>query len=175
MHHEDLDLSLVAAVAQDRVIGRDGSLPWHIPSDLTRFRSITTGSGVMVMGRKTLESILAKRKGRPLPNRHHIVLSKKKSLALTDAIIIASSLEEALEMIAARGGRASICGGEEIYNLFLPLARRACVTRVHASVAGDTHFPLLPENEWRHIEALRQGQWHKKDQFETSFRVYERR
>src|ERR1035437_9299897 len=113
-------LSAIAAMTSDRVIGRDNDLPWHIPSDLVRFEKITKEAGIMLMGRKTHESILARTKGATLAGRHHIVLSKTCSFQSSDSITSVGSLEEACAAVVALGGRACVIGGEQIYTLFLP-------------------------------------------------------
>jgi dihydrofolate reductase len=128
-------ISLIAAMSDERIIGRDGNLPWHIPTDLARFKSITTGH-TLIMGRMTFESI-----GHPLPERRNIVLSKT-----VDAIKgceIARSLPEAIE--ASEGEEEIfICGGEQVFREALPLCQRIYLTLVHGSFEGDVHFPEIP-------------------------------
>ncbi|HJV34158.1 dihydrofolate reductase [Geomonas sp.] len=128
-------ISLIAAMSEERVIGRDGKLPWQIPADLTRFKTITMGHTV-VMGRKTFQSI-----GRPLPGRRNIVLSK--TVREIEGCEIAHSLQQA---IAAAEGEEElfICGGQEIFKQALPLCQRIYLTVVHASYPGDVYFPEIP-------------------------------
>ena len=122
-------ITLVVARAQNGVIGRGGKLPWHLPADLKRFKALTMGS-VMVMGRKTFDSLPSL-----LPGRRHVVLTRDPNWS-ADGAEIARSVEEALEL--ARGERVSVIGGAEIFDLFLPLADRIELTEVLENVPGDT-------------------------------------
>jgi dihydrofolate reductase len=130
-------ISLIAAMSEERVIGHDGKLPWNIPTDLARFKSITMGHALL-MGRKTFESI-----GRPLPGRKNIVLSR--SLAEIEGCLVARSLTEA---ISAGGGDDEIfvCGGEKLFQEALPFCQRIYLTVVHGSYQGDVHFPQIPDS-----------------------------
>lgn len=135
-------ISLIAAVAEDGTIGRDGRLPWHLPDDLRRFRALTTGHHV-IMGRRTFESI-----GRPLPQRTNLVLSRDPALR-ADGIQVFSSLETALAFARVAGeSEAFVIGGAAIYALALPLADRIYLTRVAARVGGDAVFPPIDEADW---------------------------
>lgn len=129
-------VSLIAAMARNRVIGRDNGLPWHIPADLRRFRDLTLGHP-LIMGRKTYEGI-----GTPLPGRQTIVVTRQEGYA-APGCVVAHSLEGAL---AAAGSAAEvfICGGGGLYAEALPLAERIYLTVVALEVAGDTFFPELP-------------------------------
>jgi dihydrofolate reductase len=122
-------ISIVIARAQNGVIGREGKLPWHIPADLKRFKALTLGS-VMVMGRKTFESLPGL-----LPGRRHVVLTRDQGWAAEGAEV-AHSVEEALAL--AGEDRVSVIGGAELFRLFLPLADRIELTGVLADVPGDT-------------------------------------
>jgi dihydrofolate reductase len=148
-------ISLVAAVAANRVIGNKGSLPWRIPGDLPRFRRLTMGHPV-IMGRATFLSL-----GRPLSGRTNIVLTRDPSLRIAGCTIV-HSREEALD--AAGGGadppggagtadptrdEAFVIGGASVYALFLPIAARMYITWVDAEVPGDTLFPHVVWSEWQ--------------------------
>ncbi|HVM22053.1 MAG TPA: dihydrofolate reductase [Sphingomicrobium sp.] len=122
-------ITIVVARAQNGVIGRDGTLPWHIPADLKRFKALTMGSA-MVMGRKTFESL-----PKLLPGRRHIVLTRDKNWG-AEGVEVAHDVEGALAL--ARGEPLSVIGGADIFDLFLPLASRIELTEVLADVAGDT-------------------------------------
>ena len=122
-------ITLVVARAQNGVIGRAGKLPWHLPADLKRFKALTMGS-VMVMGRKTFDSLPGL-----LPGRRHVVLTRDRDWSAEGAEI-ARSVDEALQL--ARGERISVIGGAEILDLFLPLADRIELTEVLEEVPGDT-------------------------------------
>ena len=144
-----MDIVLVAAVADNGVIGRNNDIPWRLKSDLQRFRKITTGKPV-VMGRKTFESL-----GRPLPGRTNIVVSRDAAFT-APGIVVVNSIEHALE--AARGdalrrGAAEIVigGGSHIYAACLPFATKLELTRVHARPDGDTQFPPLDLGEWEEV------------------------
>lgn len=126
---------------RDGFIGRDGGIPWDLPEDRSHFRRITLGHPV-VMGRRTFESI-----GIPLAGRKNIVLSKDASRRLP-GVTVASSPAEALEAAAA-AEEAFVIGGEQIYRLFLPCARRLYVTHLEARVGGDRRFPEVRWNGWR--------------------------
>ncbi len=138
-------LSLVVALDRERVIGRDGSLPWHLPNDLRRFRAITMGKPI-VMGRRTHASI-----GRPLPGRRNIVLTTREDYAAPGCERFAS-LEEALATVEARV-EAMIIGGAALYRATLPHATRLYLTEVEASVGGDVYFPAFDAAAWREVSA----------------------
>lgn len=136
-------ISLIVAMTRARVIGRDGGLPWHLPADLKRFKSLTMGKP-MIMGRRTFESL-----GRTLPGRRHIVISRNPDYKLAGAGVV-TSLDAALES-AADADEVSIIGGAEIFREALPRADRLYVTLVDAQIEGDTFFPTYNENEWREV------------------------
>jgi dihydrofolate reductase len=129
---EEPNITIVVARALNGVIGRDGSLPWHIPADLRRFKALTMGSA-MVMGRKTFESLPGL-----LPGRRHIVLTRDPHWSAQGAEV-AHSLDEALHL--SRGERVSVIGGAHIFELFLPIADRIELTEVLADMEGDTMMP----------------------------------
>jgi dihydrofolate reductase len=136
---------LVAALGRNGVIGSNGSLPWSLPADLRRFRSLTVGKPV-IMGRATHESI-----GRPLPDRTNIVLSRNERFE-PEGAIAASDPEQALAIArsnAGRDGEICVIGGEQIYAMYLDRADRLELTRVEASPAGDAYFPEWHEPDWQ--------------------------
>lgn len=137
-------ISLIVAVSANGVIGRGDELPWHLSDDLKRFKQLTLGKPI-VMGRKTFESI-----GRALPGRQNIVLTRQSEFAANDCDVV-SSIDAA---IAASGdaGEIVVIGGSEIYKLFLPLAERIYMTRVHIDVDGEVRFPELDEELWQETE-----------------------
>lgn len=134
-------LTLVAALDRNRVIGRDGRLPWHLPADL-RFFKQTTMSKPLLMGRRTWNSI-----GRPLPGRRMIILSRDPAYR-AEGCAVAHSLDEALE-IARPAAELMVIGGATLFEQTLPLAERLYLTRVEAEAPGDTWFPEWDEREWR--------------------------
>ena len=137
-------LFLIYARAANGTIGRDGTLPWHIPADLRRFKALTMGKA-MIMGRKTFESF-----PKPLPGRRHIVLTRDAAWRAEGAEV-ARSVEDALAL--AGDGEVAVIGGAEINALFLPLANRIELTEVHADIPGDTFMPPLG-HQWQ--ESARQ-------------------
>ena len=131
---------LVAAVADNGVIGRDGDIPWHLPEDLRHFREVTTGHTV-VMGRVTFESI-----GRPLPKRTNIVITRDPAWS-AEGVVVVRCLEEALS--SAGGEQVMVMGGAQVYEAAMPLADVQILTEVHQSPAGDTSYPEFDREQWR--------------------------
>lgn len=137
------EILLVVAKAANGVIGKDGTLPWHIPADLKHFKQVTLGTP-MIMGRKTFESLPGL-----LPGRRHIVLTREKGWSAEGAEV-AHSVEEAITLADAE--RISIIGGAEIFALFMERATAIELTEVHAEIEGDTIMPPLGagwREEWR--------------------------
>lgn len=135
------DVFLIYARAANGIIGRDGTLPWHLPADLRHFKALTLGKP-MIMGRKTFESFPS-----PLPGRRHIVLTRDAAWSAPGAEVV-HTVPEALAM--AGPGEVAVVGGAEIYALFLPLATRVELTEVAMDAEGDTAVPPLGP-EWRAI------------------------
>ena len=134
-------ISLIVAVSANGVIGRGGELPWHLSDDLKRFKQLTLGKPI-VMGRKTFESI-----GRALSGRQNIVLTRQSEF-VADACDVVSSVDAAIAT-AGDTGEVMVIGGSDIYKLFLPLAERVYMTRVHINVDGDARFPELDDQQWQ--------------------------
>ncbi len=142
-------ISLIAAMAAHRVIGRDNRLPWHLPADLKRFKRLTMGHA-LIMGRKTFESI-----GRPLPGRSTIVVTRQAGYA-PPGVQIAHSVREALALAAlADEDEVFIAGGAEIFQETLPVADRLYLTLIEKELEGDTFFPDFDPSEWRLVEKER--------------------
>ena len=155
-------ITMIVARALNGVIGRNGTLPWHIPADLRRFKALTMGS-VMVMGRKTFESLPGL-----LPGRRHIVLTRGTDWSAPGAEV-AHSPGDAIEL--ASGERISVIGGAHVFALFLPMADRIELTEVLDDVEGDTRMPDPRETgEWR--ETFREE--HPEGQPPFSFITLER-
>ena len=139
-------LAMVVAMTADRVIGKDGGMPWHIPEDLKHFRRVTMGHAI-IMGRKTHESI-----GRALPRRRNIVITRQRGAAF-EGCDVAHSIEDAIAMARAGGDdEPRIVGGGVIYELALPLATKLYVSEVALDVDGDTHFPPFDPEQWTETE-----------------------
>jgi len=155
----DLDISAIAAVSSNGVIGNDNGLPWSIPEDMKHFRKTTSGS-IVVMGRKTYESI-----GRPLPKRYNIVISRTLSKidGDKDSGVVANSLRDALWECYFRNDSQTqdkkqpvmIIGGGEIYKQALPYTNRIYRTLIHADFEGDTRFPEINTDEWKCNSSVR--------------------
>ncbi|MBD9455107.1 dihydrofolate reductase [Rhizobium sp. RHZ02] len=165
--------TIVVAVSENGIIGRDGDMPWRLSADLKRFKALTLGKSV-IMGRKTYESI-----GKPLPGRANVVISRQAAAIDHPDVRMARSLTEAIglaEDIAKRSGEDEICiiGGGQIYTQALDLADRLCVTHVETSVDGDTSFPTIDPTLWRATETIEVPAG-DKDSYPTKFVVYDRR
>ena len=140
------NIALIAALDRRHAIGRGNALPWHLPADLKRFKTLTMGHHLL-MGRRTWESI-----GRPLPGRTTVVVSRG-GVEVPAGVLTAASLEEAVKLAAAAGDdEAFVAGGAELYRRALPRADRLYLTRVLAPVQGDVLFPAWNPAEWRLIE-----------------------
>ena len=137
-------IALVVAVSRNGVIGRDGGLPWHISSDLKRFKAITMGKPV-IMGRKTWESLPK----RPLPGRQNIVITRQPHYAAEGAVVVAD-IESALRA-AGDVDEIAVIGGGEIYATVFPRADRIYLTEVALDVDGDTSFPAINPAEWQEV------------------------
>jgi len=134
-------ISIIVAMAQNRTIGINNTLPWRCPADLKHFKSLTIGHH-MIMGRKTFDSI-----GKPLPGRTTVVVTRNPELKI-DGCIVTHSLEQA---IAACAGDEEIfiVGGAELYAQTLPLADTIYLTEIQQDVSGDAHFPAFNQQQWR--------------------------
>ncbi|MFL1731793.1 dihydrofolate reductase [Moraxella oculi] len=140
LHAQNITLVHVVAFDNNHCIGKDNTLAWHIPEDLKHFKQLTT-NGVVVMGRKTFESI-----GRPLPNRINWVITRDEHWT-ADGVKVAHNLENALKMAAddCDCGKLFIIGGGEIYRQTLPIADVLQITRVDLDIQGDAFFPTIPQ------------------------------
>jgi dihydrofolate reductase len=159
---------LVVAVARNGVIGANGGLPWHIPSDLKRFKAMTMGKPV-IMGRKTWESLPV----RPLPGRLNVVITRDGGFHAPGAVVVTTA-EEALAAAAGdTPDEIAVIGGADIFRMFLPRANRIYFTDIDIAPEGDTFFPKLTPEHWREIsaEAFAQG---PKDTAPFRLRVLDR-
>ena len=137
----DKRVVMVAAVADNGVIGLDGDIPWSLPEDLKHFRATTKGNSV-VMGRRTYESI-----GHPLPFRSNIVVTRQADWA-ADGVLVAHSVADAIAMAADFEGDVMVIGGAQVYEAAMPFADVQVLTEVHLSPEGDTHYPDFDRTEW---------------------------
>jgi dihydrofolate reductase len=141
-----MKLSMIVAMAHNRVIGLDNKMPWHLPADLQWFKKTTLGSPI-IMGRKTYDSI-----GRPLPGRLNIILSRNTELEIEGCTVV-NTLSDALD--AAKGAdEVFITGGAHLYEKFLQDADCLYLTMIDADLAGDTFFPDYTQYAWKEIDRI---------------------
>jgi dihydrofolate reductase len=138
------ELAIIAAVARNGVVGVAGGLPWHLPDDLRRFKTLTMGH-TLVMGRRTWESI-----GRPLPGRRSLVVSRTPGYEAVGALVF-GTLDDALAH-ASGDARPFVIGGAALWREAMPRASHFFLTEVDAAPEGDVHFPPWSESEWREVE-----------------------
>jgi len=143
-YHAEHKIAMIVACSENRVIGAQGDLPWHLPADLKHFMRSTRGCSV-IMGRKTFETLKS-----PLPNRLNIILSRTMSDNRTDGARVAQSLDEAIDIAESSGLEMPIwiAGGGHIYRMGLDRTQLVVRTLIHTQVQGDTEFPILQEEEW---------------------------
>ncbi|MFC6592011.1 dihydrofolate reductase [Deinococcus lacus] len=164
------DLTAIVALTENRVIGRGGGMPWHLPADLAHFKRLSTGKP-NVMGRKVFDSLGQ----RALPGRTNIVLTRQEDYA-ADGILVAHSPQQALELAGAHladGHEIAILGGEEVYRLYLDKLTRVEQTVIHTQLEGDTFMPELP-GEWETVwEKFRPAD--AKNRYDLTFQTLVRR
>jgi dihydrofolate reductase len=166
-----MKISLVAAVAQNGVIGKNNDLPWYLPDDMKFFMETTKGHYV-ILGRKNYESL--PKKFKPLPNRINIVVTRQNNYDAAGCIVV-NNIEEAMSVARDNGEpEAMVIGGSEIYKLALPMADKLYITEVLATVPGDVKFPAYDKSEWREVSRIH----HAKDErhaYAFDFVLYERK
>lgn len=169
-------LSMIVATADNNVIGKDNTMPWHLPADLAYFKKVTLGKPI-IMGRKTFESI-----GMALPGRRNIIISRDENYTPNgkgaEGIDVVTSVEQALALVDGSNGSDAVeeimvIGGGAIYKHCLPNADRLYITHINASIDGDTQFPDYSDGSWKktHNE-LRISD--EKNAYDLDFCVYER-
>ena len=164
-------MSLVVAMTENRVIGQNNTIPWHLPDDLKFFKRITMGKPI-VMGRNTYESI-----GKPLPGRDNIVITRNPDYQV-DGVHVVSSVQEAVELagqLTAPDLEAEmmVIGGQQIFELTLPIADRIYLTELHTKIPGDVFFPKFPHDQWQEI-ARENRPATPENPFSYSFLILER-
>jgi dihydrofolate reductase len=161
-------VSLIVAMSSNRVIGRDGDLPWHLPADLRHFKQTTIGHH-LIIGRATWDEV-----GKPLPGRTMVVVTRNRDFS-ADGVLVAHSVEAALAL-ARDDDESFIGGGAEIYRQALDadLVDRLYITRIHAEVEGDTFFPLFDLDRWLLADRVDHPA-DEKNEFAHSFERYDRR
>lgn len=158
-------ISLLVAMDENRLIGKDNQLPWHLPNDLQYFKQVTMGHPI-VMGRKTFESI-----GRPLPGRENIVITRNHDYQAEGCRVI-HQLSEVKAF--PKEEEVFVIGGAQIFEEILPEADRLYITEIHASFSGDTHFPEIKEEDWEEISST-PGKVDEKNHYPHDFIILQRK
>lgn len=164
-------ISFIVAMSNNSVIGKDNTLPWHLPNDLKHFKTITEGNTI-VMGRKTFESL-----GRVLPNRHHIVLTKGDTIQESDTVSVVPSIRElknVLDGLDFDGKEVFIIGGGELFKEFMPYVDKIYATVINEYFKGDTFFPPIEKKDWD-VTSYQKGKKDDKNNYDYYFIEYERK
>lgn len=159
-------ISLIVAMDQNRVIGKENQLPWYLPADLQYFKKVTMGKPI-VMGRKTFDSI-----GRVLPGRENVIVTRNRDYTNDDCTIL-YSMEDVKKFADASEQEVMIIGGAEIFKEILPVADRLYITKIHAEFPGDTYFPLIDDKEWKQVSS-KPGMVDEKNKYAHEFIVLDR-
>lgn len=160
-----MTISIIAAVAKNNVIGKNGQLPWHLPADMKHFKDLTMGHHV-IMGDITFESL-----GKPLEGRTNVIVTRLNDYKAENCIVV-HSLDEAIES-AKNDEEIFFCGGAQIYKHALEIADRIYLTRIHENFDGDTFFPEINMNVWRETER-EDFESDEKNKYDYSFCVFEK-
>ena len=161
-------LSMIVAVAENNVIGKDNKLIWHLPEDLKRFKRLTTGHTI-IMGRKTFESL-----GRVLPNRKHVILCNDMEMNIdNENIEVLEDISMLNEYINSEEEHFVI-GGATIYNLLMPYANKLYLTLIHEEFEGDVYFPEIKEEDWK-IVYKEDGIKNEENPFDYEYITFERK
>ena len=160
-------LSIIVAVAENNVIGKDNKLIWHLPADLKRFKEITTGHTI-IMGRKTFESL-----GRVLPNRKHVILCNDMEMNIDDENVEILEDISMLDKYIQDTEEHFVIGGATIYKLLMPKANKIYLTLIHKKFDGDVYFPEISDDEWKIVEKTA-GITDKKNPYNYEFITYTR-
>lgn len=160
-------LSIIVAVAENSVIGKDNKLIWHLPEDLKRFKKLTTGHTI-IMGRKTFESL-----GRVLPNRKHVILCNDMELNIEDENVEVLEDISMLKQYIDSTEENFVIGGATIYKLLLPYANKIYLTLIHEKFEGDVFFPEIDEGEWKIVETEK-GLKDEKNPYDYEYITYTR-
>ena len=157
-------VSIIVAMAKNRVIGANNALPWHLSSDLKRFKALTMGHHI-IMGRKTFESI-----GRILPGRTSVVVTRNPGFRADEAVVVHDFCDAVVK--CAGDTEAFVIGGETIFQAALPLANRIYLTELDRYFDGDVYFPAIDMRDWRLVE--REKNHDPEQNLDYAFEVYER-
>lgn len=160
-------LSIIVAVAENNVIGKDNKLIWHLPADLKRFKEITTGHTI-IMGRKTFESL-----GRVLPNRKHVILCNDMEMNIEDENVEILEDISMLDKYIQDTEEHFVIGGATIYKLLMPKANKIYLTLIHEKFDGDVYFPEISDDEWKIVDRTA-GITDEKNPYNYEFVTYTR-
>ncbi|WP_285766061.1 dihydrofolate reductase [Peribacillus sp. SI8-4] len=160
-------ISLIVAMDQNRVIGNDNQLPWHLPADLQYFKKVTLGHPI-IMGRKTFESI-----GRVLPGRENVIVTRNRDFKGTGCVVL-HDISQIQTYADDRDGEVFVIGGAEIFKDVLRFADRLYITEIHETFQGDTFFPVIDENVWEKISSI-QGTVDEKNRFAHDFIILQKK
>ena len=161
-------LSIIVAVAENNVIGKDNKLIWHLPEDLKRFKRLTTGHTI-IMGRKTFESL-----GRVLPNRKHVILCNDMEMNIDDKNVEVLEDISMLKEYIDSEEEHFIIGGATIYKLLMPYAKKLYLTLIHEEFNGDVYFPEIEEKDWKIIDR-EEGLRNEENPFDYEYITFERK
>ena len=161
-------LSIIVAIANKNVIGKDNKLIWHIPEDLKHFKEITTGHKI-IMGRKTFESL-----GKPLPNRKHIILCNDMEMNIDDENIEVLEDISKLDKYIESDEECFVIGGATIYKLLMPYSNKMYITKIDQDFEGDVYFPEISEEEWK-ITSEKPGLKNEQNPFDYKYLTFERK
>ena len=160
-------VSIIVAVAQNEVIGKENQLPWHLPADMKYFKQTTSGHCI-IMGRKTFDAL-----GKPLPNRTNIIITRQEDFSVESCVVV-NQLQHAIDYARDCGEEECfIIGGGDIFIQALIWTDRIYLTRIHQDFEGDTFFPALNNGDWNEISVAKHLP-DEKNKFAYSFIVYER-
>lgn len=161
-------LSIIVAMSDNNVIGKDNKIIWNLPEDLKRFKEITTGHTI-VMGRKTFESL-----GRVLPNRKHIVITRDETYSVDNENVEIVNDIETIDKYINSEEEVFVIGGAIIYKQLINKVNKMYVTKIHEKFQGDAYFPLINEEEWK-ITEKETGIKNEQNPYDYEFLVYERK
>ena len=161
-------LSIIVAIANENVIGKDNKLIWHLPEDLKRFKEITTGHKI-IMGRKTFESL-----GRILPDRKHIILCNDMEMDIDNENVEVLDDISKLDKYIESDEECFVIGGATIYKLLMPYANKMYITRINQNFDGDVYFPTINDEEWQET-SKEKGIKNEQNPFDYEYITYIRK
>ncbi|MFE5430946.1 dihydrofolate reductase [Peribacillus simplex] len=160
-------ISLIVAMDQNRVIGKNNELPWHLPADLQYFKKVTMGHPI-IMGRKTFESI-----GRVLPGRENVIVTRNQEFKAEGCVVL-HDIEQIKTFADSRDEEVFVIGGAEIFKEILPVTDRLYITEIHETFEGDTFFPVIDENQWDKISS-NSGSIDEKNRYAHDFIILQKK